>query len=84
MTSSCAGKVRFPTFAAARNHAKKARRRHEEPFNAYHCNECGAYHYGARPLDKGRAARLRKARAGEAAANDDDWKAPAVRARTAA
>lgn len=61
--SVCAGKTRFPTFAAARNHAKKARRRHEEPFNAYHCNECGAYHYGARPLDKGRAARLRKARA---------------------
>lgn len=80
---SC-GKTRFPTFTAARDHAKKARRRHEKPFNAYHCLECNAFHYGARPLDKGRAARLRKARAGEAAANDDAWKAPAVRARTAA
>lgn len=63
MTSSCAGKVRFPTFAAARNHAKKARRRHEKPFNAYHCNECGAYHYGARPFQASLAARYRRAKA---------------------
>lgn len=82
--SVCAGKTRFPTFADARGHAKRARRRFDEPFNAYHCHECGSYHFGARSLDKGRAARLRKARAGAAAANDDAWKAPAVRARTAA
>lgn len=60
--ASCSGKTRFPTFAEARDHAKRASRRTETSFNPYHCNSCGFYHYGARPFQKAINARFRRER----------------------
>ena len=59
---SC-GKTRFPTFTAARDHAERARRRRDQPFHAYHCLECNAFHYGARPFQTHINARFRRAKA---------------------
>jgi hypothetical protein len=48
---ACSGKVRYPTFTAARAAMKALSRNKPQywPMNAYGCNFCGGFHFGHMP-----------------------------------
>lgn len=46
MHPGCTGKKRYTTFTEAERAAQWQSRRHDERFNAYHCQACHGFHTG--------------------------------------
>lgn len=47
---TCQGKATYRTFTEATQKAKRSHMRHGGAMMAYHCQMCGRYHFGNRPV----------------------------------